>query len=359
MNLRRLPLLDATMPEWGAWVDDKPGLAFVDSCLRGVGQVVFLNNPVTGLLVLVAYLVSSPWLVACGAAGVAVSTATAQLLGFDRSRIRAGFYGYNGVLAGAALAVFLVPSWKPTFILSVILVALATTIVMAALSAILSVFELPSLTLAFNLVTIPFLWSTFTLPGIEHGPLLEVHALGGAIDPTLRLGPQTASLPVGSAIIQFALRGIGQLFLVDGVVSGLLILVGILCSSRVAAIVAVAGSLVGSAVAIALRASGAAIVHGLWGFNAYVTFVALAGVYFILDTRSALLGLAGAVAATILYAGFSGAFGLWGVPALTLPFCVVTLVLLLLQRSTALFKPTPLGRITTPEEHLRLFRSPR
>ncbi|HEY0839811.1 MAG TPA: urea transporter [Vulgatibacter sp.] len=359
MTRRPLSLFDATMPEWGAWVDDKPGLAFADSCLRGVGQVIFLNNPVTGLLILVAHLVASPRLVASAAVGVVASTATAQLLGFDRSRIRAGYYGYNGLLAGAALAVFLVPSWKPTYVCSVILLALSTTILMAALSEILAVFELPSLTLSFNLVTIPFLWSTYALPGIEHGPLLSIHAIGGVIDPTLRMGPETASLAAGSAIVQFVLRGIGQLFLVDGAVSGLLILLGILCSSRVAAIVAVAGSLAGGAVGVALGASGTAIVHGLWGFNAYVTFVALSGVYFVLDARSALLGLAGAVAATIVYAGFSGAFGPWGVPALTLPFCLVTLVLLLLQRSTALFRPTPLGRITTPEDHLRLFRSQR
>ena len=37
------------VPEWSARCEKSPALDFVDYCLRGVGQVVFQNNPLTGL----------------------------------------------------------------------------------------------------------------------------------------------------------------------------------------------------------------------------------------------------------------------------------------------------------------------
>ena len=49
--------INGTMPGWAERADGNPLLAFVDSCLRGVGQVCFMNNPVTGLAILVAMFV--------------------------------------------------------------------------------------------------------------------------------------------------------------------------------------------------------------------------------------------------------------------------------------------------------------
>ena len=46
--------INGTMPGWAARVEGNPLLDFIDYCLRGVGQVCFMNNPVTGLAILVA-----------------------------------------------------------------------------------------------------------------------------------------------------------------------------------------------------------------------------------------------------------------------------------------------------------------
>ena len=54
--------VNGTMPAFSERADGNPLLAFVDSCLRGVGQVCFMNNPVTGLAILVAMFVAEPWL---------------------------------------------------------------------------------------------------------------------------------------------------------------------------------------------------------------------------------------------------------------------------------------------------------
>src|SRR5687768_15418425 len=103
--------INGTMPGLAARVDGNPPLEFVDSCLRGVGQVCFMNNPVTGLAILVAMFVAEAWLGFAGVLGLAVSTLTAILIGMDRGAIRAGLYGFNGVLVGAGMSLFLQPDW--------------------------------------------------------------------------------------------------------------------------------------------------------------------------------------------------------------------------------------------------------
>ena len=64
---------------------DKPqALQFVDWVLRGTSQVVFVSNPISGILILVGLLVQNPWWALSGCVGTVVSTLTALLLGQDR-----------------------------------------------------------------------------------------------------------------------------------------------------------------------------------------------------------------------------------------------------------------------------------
>ena len=103
--------VNGTMPGWAARVEDNPLLDFIDYCLRGVGQVCFMNNPVTGLAILVAMFVAEavarlrrrprPRRLDPGRVGI----------GMDRGAIRAGLFGFNGVLVGAGLSLFLQPDW--------------------------------------------------------------------------------------------------------------------------------------------------------------------------------------------------------------------------------------------------------
>ena len=103
--------INGTMPAWAERAQANPLLDFVDSCLRGVGQVCFMNNPVTGLAILVAMAVAEPWLAFAGVLALVVSNLAAILIGMDRGATRAGLFGFNGVLVGAGLSLFLQPDW--------------------------------------------------------------------------------------------------------------------------------------------------------------------------------------------------------------------------------------------------------
>jgi urea transporter len=129
-------LFDGTMTDVGSRADANPLLAFLDSCLRGVGQVVFMNNPLTGLAILVAMFVHEAWLGFAGVLGLAVSTLAAILIGMDRGAIRAGLFGFNGVLVGAGLSLFLQPDWDVLVMAWIVLAAFLSTVLHAALAAV-------------------------------------------------------------------------------------------------------------------------------------------------------------------------------------------------------------------------------
>jgi hypothetical protein len=79
------------------------GGGFIDAVLRGLGQVVFQNNALSGLLVLLAISVNS--FVYAGAAlfGTAASTYAGMLLRVDNKLIRDGLFGFNGALTAIAM----------------------------------------------------------------------------------------------------------------------------------------------------------------------------------------------------------------------------------------------------------------
>lgn len=64
---------------------DKPiVIQFIDWVLRGISQVMFVNNPLSGLVVVAGFLVQNPWWTLTGCLGTMVSTLTALILGQDR-----------------------------------------------------------------------------------------------------------------------------------------------------------------------------------------------------------------------------------------------------------------------------------
>ena len=99
--------LERLASPWERLAQRNPLVGFVDTLLRGCGQVMFQNNPLTGFLFLVGIFVNSALLGLAGLIGLLASTLTALLLRADRSMVRAGLFGFNGILVGIGLAFFL------------------------------------------------------------------------------------------------------------------------------------------------------------------------------------------------------------------------------------------------------------
>jgi len=348
--------VDGTMADWAAQADGNPLLAFIDSCLRGIGQVCFMNNPVTGLAILVAMFVGEPWLGFAGALGVVVSTLAAILIGMDRGAIRAGLFGFNGILVGAGLSLFLQPDWDALVMVWIAFGAFFSTILHAALASVfIGAWKVPPFTLAFNFITLIFLIGALNFANGRVGGLIapgDAQVTAGSTSNTLRSAADAASANNVEGIVNAILRGISQLFFANSVASGIIIIVGLAVCSRIAAIFALVGSTVGMLTGLALGGSGVAIYNGLWGFNSFDAALAVGGVFFVLTWRSGLLAVACAVLAALMFGAIASLFTPWGLPALTLPFCFATLAFVLLKDASTELEPVAVEDITTPEEHL-------
>src|SRR5262245_15128918 len=76
---------------------------------RGIGQVFFQENALTGALFALGIAVSSPLMAIGAVVGAAIGTATAWVLKFDKSETHAGIYGFNATLVGIATLFFFRP----------------------------------------------------------------------------------------------------------------------------------------------------------------------------------------------------------------------------------------------------------
>ncbi|MEO8688299.1 MAG: urea transporter [Solirubrobacteraceae bacterium] len=348
--------INGTMPGWAARVEGNPLLDFIDYCLRGVGQVCFMNNPVTGLAILVAMVVAKPWLGFAGALGLVASNLAAILIGMDRGAIRAGLFGFNGVLVGAGLSLFLQPDWDVLVMVWIVVAAGFSTVLHAALAGVfIGAWKVPPFTLGFNFITLIFLIGALNFANGRVGGLVapaNAQVTGGKVGTSLRSAADAASANNIEGVLNAVFRGIGQLFFANSVTAGIIIVVGLAVCSRIAAAFAVVGSAVGMLTGLALGANGVAIYNGLWGFNSFDAALAVGGVFFVLTFRSGVLAVACAVLAALLFGALASLFTPWGLPALTLPFCFATLAFVLLKDASTKLVPVAVEDITTPEEHL-------
>jgi urea transporter len=320
--------------------------AFLTTCLRGAGQVMFQNNPVTGALILAAVLWGAfasgrPAVGAGAVVGLVVGTGAAYLLGVDVRTLRQGMYGFSPLLTGAALPTFL--GNRPSTWILLVLGAAVTTVVTLAIGNVFTTWNVPALTFPFVLTT----W-ILTLAAYQFAVIagsLPAPALPAA------LGPDAARFGADAgALVTAVLKGVSQVFLIGNWVSGLLILVALAVNSRWAAGIAAAAAVVGTLVAIGFGADATAIGEGLWGYSAVLTAVALGCVFFRPSVRVLLYALLGTVFTVLVQAALDTVVAPYGVPTFTAAFVFATWLFLLPKRDlvpTPHHEPVPDGVLTS------------
>lgn len=295
---------------------------FADSVLRGVGQVMLQNNSYAGLLFIIGIGWNSLLFAVAVLVGTAVSTLTAMQLGADRALVRNGLFGFNGGLVAIALLYFLQPdalTWA-----CIILASACSTIVMAAMLAAFEVWRLPVLTAPFVLTSLCFFLATARLGRLESTGLLPTAGL-----------PRAAAVEgvvTAATVWQGVFNGIAQVFFQGNVLTGMLFAAGLLVASRRAFVAALAGSLAGLLVAWGMGAAEPAIRAGAFGFNSVLAAIALAGVFLAPGRTTIAYVLLAAVATPFVVAAAAAALEPLGLPALTLPFVLVTWTFLFASR---------------------------
>jgi urea transporter len=278
--------------------------------LRGVGQVFFQENALTGLCFLIGIALSSPLMAVGALAGSIIGTVTARILNFDRAELEAGIYGFNATLVGIAAFFFFRPEALPIglMVFGCITSTVATWLMRRYL-------PLPT-------YTTPFIVTTWA-----------IYYLG------LALGASEAApgVPVESTSLAVAIAdGVGQVMFQASAWTGGFFLIGIALNDRHHALWVLAGAVIGALVAdyevevavrsmdpdhLIPRAMIERIALGLYGYNATLTAIAL-----YLWRRSLIPPILGILISVPL----SEAFPWLGLPELTAPFVLATWIVLAL-----------------------------
>ena len=300
-------------------------LRFVDIILRGIGQVMFQDNPVSGLLFFIAigwgsYAADVPQVAIGGLLSIVVATIMAWWLRVDRAALGAGLYGFNAYLVGIALPTFL--SVSPLLWVYIVLGAMVSVVATLAATNLMKTWGVSALTAPFILVTWLLLLSTYAFSGL----LGEALPASGLITPI----PAEAASPL--AVVDFIegmLISISQVFVKGDGPAALLILTGLAAGSMAAAGFALAAALISVIVAHLLGAESQIVTAGLVGFNPILTAIALGTVFYRPGPRVTLYALLATVLTVIVQGAMVAVLTPFGIPTLTAAFVLVTWLFLL------------------------------
>ena len=287
-------------------------ISFLLATLKGISQVVFIENWLTGLFILAAITVTSVKLGVIAILSAAIGTLFGQMGGGDPASVRQGVYGYNPMLTGMALLLFLdgPMSWG---------IALFGAVIAAAFTAsMLTLLKPPGM----PTLTFPYVITTWLL-------LLASYKLE-AFKLTTEIVPQDLShwkLEISGEIHWFSafLDGVGQIFFLQGMVAGILVVVGIFIAGKKLGLYALLGNFIGMITAFYLGGEHTLIDAGLFGYNAILTAIAVGVVFREKTNRLAPFTAIIAVVLTVPFtAGIAAALLPLGLPALTMPFALST-----------------------------------
>ncbi|MBS1179505.1 MAG: urea transporter [Proteobacteria bacterium] len=303
-------------------------LRLLDVHLRGIGQVMFQNHPLSGLLFLAALVwgaaAADAWpVLAGGLLGLMAGTFTARWLQVDAANLGAGLYGYNALLVGLALPTFLEPS--PLLWFYVLLGGAVSVVCTLGTAQVAGAFRVAALTFPFVLVTWLLLLATYGFAGLQ-GAALPYASQVAPVDPS------ATNLLDPAGFIGGVLQSISQVFLKGDALSALLLLAGLAVSSLPAAAWGLVGAMLAVVTAHALGAESDLVSAGLMGFSPVLTAIALGAVFHAADApRARVIGYAllGTVFTVVVQGALNVLLTPFGIPTLTAPFVLVTWLFLL------------------------------
>ena len=275
--------------------------------LRGVGQVFFLQNALSGLLLLIGIGINSLPMLLSAILGAITSTYTAMLLKYDRTEIERGLYGFNGTLVGIAVLLFYGLS----------LFSLATVAIGAMVTT-------PLAHLLNHRCRIP----AYTFPFVATVWAILLLTRAGILPPLPLTGQETA-LPAERLDLLSSLDyDLGQvMFQADSLLTGLLFMLAIVIASRDLALYTIVGVASSLVVTLFDLFPTAEINAGLYGYNAVLVAMAV-------GDKSA-RGLLKIVVGVLLTIALQFAGIRLGVTTLTAPFVFATWLVLIASHLVA------------------------
>lgn len=284
---------------------------FISTVLKGISQVILIENAISGLLILIAISIGDYRLGIMALLSAIIGTLVGYAAGADKALVKQGLFGYNSVLTGLALPIFLAGNAK--WFIGLAGAALAA-IFTAAVMHFLKSSRMPALTFPYIVLTWLLLLASYHLEIFKLAP-------GN--------GPQDLfiwKLKITGAInlINGLLYGTGQVYFISTFWAGILLLIALFWAGWKPGVYAVLGTAIGWITAFSLGAEVNLLNLGLYGFNAVLTILAVAQVFEADSPFAPITGVIAAVLSVPITASVDILVSVYGLPGLTMPFVLVT-----------------------------------
>lgn len=283
----------------------------ISTALKGISQVILIDNVISGLIILIAITIGDYRLGIVALVSAIIGTLIAYAGGADKDALNQGLFGYNSVLTGLALALFLTDNFR--WIIALIGAAFVT-IFTAAMMHFFKGLEMPVLTFPYILLTWLLLLTSYHL---------------GIFKLTKELVPQDLShwklhIEGNISIINGLIDGIGQVYFLTGLLVGILVLLAAFWANWKLGIYTLLGTGIGWLTAYVLVPEYTLLNVGLYGYNAVLTILAVASVFNADSSFAPISGVIAAIITVPITASVDTWLAPYGLPALTMPFVLVT-----------------------------------
>jgi len=311
--------------------------------LNSYSIVFFLNNK----LFAIGMIILSFFNFYAGLSGlIAILTAVliANSMGFDKIQLRQGLYSFNALLIGLGMGTFFDPGF--VYFSLLFLAVLLTLILSVTLGGWLGKYGLPHLSIPFVigfwLIVLPS--STFENLGLTQRNIYwinEAYSVGGSN--LVNFLQSVDSLTINKLADTY-LRSLSSIFFQNNLLSGLLISVLLLISSRIAFSLSIIGFLTAYFFASFTGSATAGFSYYNIGANYIMTAIAIGGFFVIPSKKSYLWTVLLVPLTSVVLLFMTKLFGGIQLPVFSLPFSVVVIyfIYFLMQRKN------PTGLILTP-----------
>lgn len=284
---------------------------FLDSVLFSYSQIFFCNRKWFGAVTLLSTFIV-PELGALALLGVLISNSLALYLEFDRTKIRNGFYGFNGILFGTAAAFYF--EITPFLFFIILIFMVITFFVSSVLENYMAAgFNLPGFSLPFIITLYIFI---IFLTNYDFITLKNLHYIDYSF---LWFIPD---------IIKKYFQTMALIIFQPSLLTGIIITVAVLFFSRVMFTLSVFAFALNYILLKLIIPAQFDDILILAGFNSILTAFALGGNIVIISKKSLPLVIISTVMVIIITGFFIKLLSYYNLPVLVLPFNFIVLSVL-------------------------------
>jgi urea transporter len=303
--------------------------------LNSYSIIFFLNNRFMAIAVMLATFLNF-YAGLSGLFAVIITVLLANSLGFDKVQLRNGILSFNALITGMGLGTFFDPGI--VFFTLLALSSVLTLILSVALGGWLFKYGLPFLSipfiLAFWFVVLPSsLYENLGLTQRNIFWINEMYSVGGSSLLSIYQYIESWEL---NKLLEIYLRSLSSIFFQNNLITGIIIALALLISSRIFFSLSVIGFIFAYIFAQFSGSEAASITYYNIGANFMMVAIAMGG-FFVIPSKSSYLWTILLVPLTsIVLVFFTKLFSFIQLPVFSLPYSIITILFVhfLQQRSS-------------------------